>query len=151
WARDHSLLAARAVTVAFGAVSLASLFGAARRLYDRESALVASLLYLFCPYALFYDRLALTDPVQSAFATLALLLSVRAVEDGRWRDGLALGLALALSVFAKALGALAFLTPALAFALLRRGRSAARAVVLAYAVAGTLVAYPLWRFLSTTA
>jgi 4-amino-4-deoxy-L-arabinose transferase-like glycosyltransferase len=152
WAREHFLAAARLVTVLFGALTLLGVHLAARRLYDRETAFVASALYLFSPYALFYDRLVLTDPVQSAFATLSLWMSVRTAESGRARDGALLGLLLALSVFAKALGVLAFFTPALAFALLpgeRRPRL--RAFAIAYGVAAALVGYPLWRFLTETA
>lgn len=151
WARDDYLLAARLVTVLFGALGLAGVLAAGRRLYDRESAIVASLLYIFCPHSLFYERLALTDSVQSAFAAMSLLASVRVAESGRIKDGAVLGLLLALSVFTKALGVLVFFTPALAFALLPRDRSAcARAFAVAYAVGAGLVAYPLLRFFATT-
>lgn len=151
WAAAHVLGATRFVTVLFGSLTLAGVYGAARRLYDRETAISASLVYLFCPYALFYDRLVLTDPVQSAFGALSLLLSVRAAQSGRVRDGILLGLMLALSVFAKALGLLVFLTPALAFVLLARDRrQAARAFAAAYAAGAGLVAYPLRVFFATT-
>jgi 4-amino-4-deoxy-L-arabinose transferase-like glycosyltransferase len=151
WAGDRYLAAARLVTVAFGALTLAGVHAATRRLYDRETALAASLLYVLSPYAIVYDRLVLTDPVQSAFATLALWMSVRTAQSGLLRDGVVLGLLLALCVFAKALGVLAFLTPALAFLLLPGERRArARAFAAAYAVAVALVAYPLWKFLSQT-
>lgn len=151
WARDHFLVATRLVTVLFGALTLAAVYGAARRLYDGEAALVGSLLYVLSPYALFYDRLALTDSVQSTFAALSLLWSVRVAQEGRIKDGFLLGLWLALSVFAKALGVLVFLTPALALVFLSRDRAAcARAFVVAYAVGAGLVAYPLRLFFGTT-
>lgn len=151
WAGDHYLAATRLVTVSFGALTLAGVYFTARRLYDRETALVGSLLYLFCPYALFYDRLVLTDPVQSAFAALSLLWSVRVAQSQRIADGIGLGLWLALSVFAKALGVLVFLTPALAFVLLPRDRAACqRAFAVAYAIGVAIVAYPLLRFFMTT-
>jgi hypothetical protein len=141
----------RLVTVLFGALTLAALFAAARRLYDDRTALVSALLYLFSPYALFYDRLVLTDPVQSTFATLALLWCVRTAQQARARDGAVLGLMLALSVFAKASGMLAFLTPVLAWLLLsgERARSA-RAFAVAYAIGIALVAWPLKVFFATT-
>lgn len=151
WAEDAYLLAGRAVTVLFGALTLAAVFGAARRLYDDGSALAAAVLYVFCPYALFYDRLAMTDPVQSAFAALSLLLSVRLARSGRTGHALLLGLTLALSVFAKALGVLAFATPLLAWLLLAEDRRARlRAFASAGAVGAGLVAYPLWRFFALT-
>ena len=151
WAGERYLVATRLVTVLFGALTLAAVFAAARRLYDDRTALVAALLYLFSPYALFYDRLVLTDPVQSTFATLALLWSVRTAQDGRAKDGVLLGLLLALSVFAKASGLLAFLTPAVAWLLLARERAkSARAFGIAYAIGAALVAWPLKVFFATT-
>lgn len=151
WAGDLYLAATRLVTVSFGALTLAGVYLTARRLYDQETALVGSLLYLLCPYALFYDRLVLTDPVQSAFAALSLLWSVRLAQSGRIADGIVLGLWLTLSVFAKALGVLVFLTPALAFVLLPPDRAACRrAFGAAYATSAAIVAYPLLRFFMTT-
>lgn len=151
WIGEGYLWAARAVTVAFGGLATVAVFGAARRLYDPTSAVVAAVLYIACPYALFYDRLVLTDPVQSAFAALSLWWSVRVACSGRPGQGVVLGLLLALSVFAKALGVLVLLTPALAFgALPERRRAVLRAFGAAYATAGLLVAYPLWRFFSET-
>jgi 4-amino-4-deoxy-L-arabinose transferase-like glycosyltransferase len=151
WAGDRYLAATRLVTVLFGGLTLLAVYAAARRLYDERTAAVAALLYLFSPYALFYDRLVLTDPVQSAFATLSLLFCVRAAQQGRARDGALLGLLLALSVFAKASGLLAFLTPALAWLFLARERTrAARAFGVAYATSLALVAWPLKVFFATT-
>lgn len=151
WIGERYLWAARAVTVLFGTLSAVAVFGAARMLYDATTAVVASVLYILCPYALFYDRLVLTDPVQSAFAALALWWSVRVARSARPAQGVVLGLLLALSVFSKALGLLAFLTPALAFLTLPgRRRDTLRAFAAAYVTGGLLVVYPLWRFFSET-
>jgi len=151
WAAPQYLAAGRGVTVLFGALTLAGVFKTASALFDRETASVAALFQIFCPYALFYDRLVLTDPVQSAFATLALWLSVRVAQHGRTRDVLGLVVALALSVFAKALGLLAFLLPALAWLLIGGARKdRLRPIALAYAGGIGIVGYPLFRFFSET-
>ena len=151
WAAPEYLGAARAVTVCFGAVALGGVFKTARALYDGQTASVAALFQIFCPYALFHDRLVLTDPVQSAFATLALWLSVRVAQNGRTRDALWLATALVLSVFSKALGLLSFLLPALAWLSVGSARrERLKPLALAYAVGGGVVVYPLWRFLTET-
>ena len=77
WAFDHYLWASRALTVAFGALSLGAGILVANRLGDAATAIVFGVLYVACPFALFYDRLALTDPPMGAIATLVLLFSVR--------------------------------------------------------------------------
>ena len=105
-----------------------------------------------CPYALVYDRLALTDPALGTFAVFVAVLCLRLVERWRARDGLLLGLVLALAVFAKALGILLFFAPAAAVLLIapRRLRRPLPLIV-AYGVAGALTAYPLLRYFQVTA
>lgn len=152
WAFDHYLWASRALAVGFGAVTLLAGLAAARRLLDERAALVFGILYLACPYALFYDRLALTDPPMATFATLALLLSLRLLETPRRGLALLLALALVLAVLSKATAILVVLIPALALLVLgplerRRGGAFASAV----GVAALALAWPLHRFFATTA
>jgi hypothetical protein len=124
----------------------------ARRLLGDQAALVFGVLYLTCPYALFYDRLALTDPPMATFAVLALLLSLRLGEvPGRGR-ALLLALALVLAVLTKATAILVVLVPALAFLLLGRlERRRALAFATAVGLAAVALAWPLHRFFATTA
>jgi len=118
WARDHYLWASRALTVAFGAATLAGSVRLGRALGGARAGWLAGLFYVACPYALVYDRLALTDPALGTFAVLVAVLSLRLVHRWRIRDGLALGTALVLAVFAKALGVLLFFAPAAAVVLI---------------------------------
>ncbi|HEY6548461.1 MAG TPA: glycosyltransferase family 39 protein, partial [Vicinamibacteria bacterium] len=146
WAFDHYLWASRALTVAFSAFTLAAGCAAARRLLDPPSVFVFALLYLTCPFALFYDRLALTDPPMATFAALALVVSVRLQENPTRRLVLLLALALVLAVLTKATALLTFLVPGLALAVLgpldrRRLRAFATACGLALAA----LAWPLHR------
>jgi len=152
WAREHYLWASRAVAVLFGAGTLAGTILLGRALGGARTGLVAGLFYVACPYALVYDRLALTDPALATFAAFAAVLCLRLVEHWRVRDGLALGLVLALAVFAKALGILLFFAPAAAVILIAPGRlRRPLPLVAAYAVAGGLTAYPLLRYFEVTA
>jgi hypothetical protein len=152
WAGGHYLWASRALTVAFGAGTLVGTVLLGRRLGGRAAGGLAGLVYVACPYALFYDRLALTDPALGTFAVFVAVFSLDLAEKWRWRDGAAVGLALALAVFSKALGALVFFAPAAAVLIVapRRLRRPGPLLV-AYAIAAGLTAYPLLRYVQVTA
>jgi hypothetical protein len=152
WARAHYLWASRALTVLFGAGTLAGAVLLGRSLGGPRAGWLSGLFYVACPYALVYDRLALTDPALGTFAVFVAVLCLRLVQRWRARDGLVLGLVLALAVFAKALGILLFFAPAAAVLLIapRRLRQPLP-LVLAYGVAGALTAYPLLRYFQVTA
>lgn len=151
WAFDHYLWASRALTVAFGALSLFAGIAAGRRLFDPWTGFVFGLLYVACPFALFYDRLALTDPPMAAFAALALLLTVRLHEDPRPALALLLSLALVAAVLTKATALLVAVIPLAGLLVLGRiERSRVRAFVMALAVASALLFWPVLRFFATT-
>ena len=151
WVEGSPLVASRVLTAAFGALTLLTTWALARRLYDDRTALVASLFYVLCPFTLFYDRLALTDPVMSTFSALTLLASVRLAQTGRSRHGVLAGLALAATVLTKAAGAMLFVVPAAAWlALARPLRQRVGALALAYAVAAGIAAWPLWIFFAVS-
>ena len=152
WAFDHYLWASRALTVTLGALSLGAGILVARRLSDAATAIVFGALYVACPYALFYDRLALTDPPMAAIATFVLLFSVRLSEEPRAQSALLLALALVLAVLTKATALLVALTPLTALLVLRPPERR-RVTVFASALllAAAVLFWPLLRFFSTTA
>ena len=152
WAREHYLWASRALAVLFGAGTLAGTVRLGRALGGARVGGLAGLFYIACPYALVYDRLALTDPAMATCAIFVAVLGLRLVARWRVRDGLLLGLALAMAVFAKALGILLFFAPAAAVLLIAPGRlRRPLPLIAAYAVAGGLTAYPLLRYFQVTA
>jgi hypothetical protein len=151
WAGEHAVWASRCLTVAFGALTLVAVHAVARRLYDERTALVAGGLYVLCPMTLFYDRLAMADPVLSTFVALLVLASARAAWSGRARDGLLAALLAALAVLSKASGALLLFVPVAAWlALSRPLRRGLGALCAALAATVALVAWPLWRFLDAS-
>lgn len=151
WAFDHYLWASRALAVTFGAVSLLVGIAIARRLFDPGTGYAFGVLYLVCPFALFYDRLVLTDPPMATFAALALLLTVRLHEAPGPGRALLLALALAAAVLTKATAMLVAVIPLAGLLVLGRwdGRRV-RAFALALAAAATLLFYPVLRFFATT-
>jgi hypothetical protein len=152
WARAHYLWASRALTVGFGAGTLAGAVILGRALGSARAGWLAGLFYVACPYALVYDRLALTDEAMATAAVFVAVGSLRLAERGRMRDGLALGAVLALAVFAKALGVLLLFAPAAAVLLCAPGRLRRPWPLLAcYALATACTALPLLRYFEVTA
>jgi Dolichyl-phosphate-mannose-protein mannosyltransferase len=146
---EDPLWAGRFTSVLVGAVGLWAAWRIGRRLFDEATGLAAAVLYLACPFTLFYDRMALSDVYLSTSSALTLLASIAVVRDPRPWKGAALGLALAACVLSKVPGLM--LTPlplAAAFLLPPRRLGLWRALGIAYAVAAVLAAYPAWFFLA---
>ena len=130
------VLAARLLSVASGAVTLALVFALTRRLLGRPAACAAALVYVCAPLTLLHDRLALPAALLAALSLLVLwCLLAWCEQPNRWRTGalgLALGLALLTSLQALVLlfvvpGVVALWQPAA----LRRWWSLANAYLLA--------------------
>jgi 4-amino-4-deoxy-L-arabinose transferase-like glycosyltransferase len=145
------LWANRCLSVAFGLLTLITTVAIADRLFDRRVGLVAGAFYVFCPFTLFYDRLALADACLSALFALTVLLSLRIVIEAeeRLRFGILTGVVMALGVYAKAPGVLLFAVPMATAMFLGFRRGAWRALLAAYAVGVPPAAYALWRFATT--
>ena len=146
---DDPLWAGRFTSVIVGAAGMWAAWQIGRRLFDKETAWVAAILYLACPFTLFYDRMALSDVYLSTFAALTLLASIVVARDPRPRNGVWLGLALAGCVWSKVPGLmLAPLPLAATFLLPPRRPGVWRALAIAYGIAVILAAYPAWFFLA---
>ena len=143
------LWANRCLSVACGLLTLIATVAIADRLFDRRVGLVAGVFYVFCPFTLFYDRLALADACLSALFALTLLLSLRIVADARLRFGCLAGVVMALGVYTKAPGVLLFAVPVATAVFIGLPRRAWRALLAAYAVGVPPAAYALWRFATT--
>jgi hypothetical protein len=143
------LWAGRFTSVIVGAVGMWAAWQIGRRLFDEKTGWAAAVLYLACPFTFFYDRMALSDVYLSTFAALTLLAAIAVVRDPQPAKGVWLGLALAGCVLSKVPGLMLMPLPlAAAFLLPPRRPGLGRALVLAYAVAAVLAAYPAWYFLA---
>jgi hypothetical protein len=144
------LPAARALSAVAGGATLIALEAIGRRLVSPSCGLFAALLYVFCPFTLLYDRMALTDSFLTAAATLAFLLSLRLVEGPTLPRALLLSSCLALAVLTKFLGILIFLIPATCVLVLApQPRRFVRPLLIVYGVAFALLLYPLFVFAGT--
>lgn len=133
------VLAARLLSVASGAITLALVVALTQRLFGRPAACAAALVYVCAPLTLLHDRLALPAALVAALSFLVLwCLQAWCKQPSTWRTGvlgIALGLALLTSLQSLALlfvvpGVVALWRPAV----LRRWWS----LVNAYLLAGLL-------------
>jgi hypothetical protein len=138
WAPDP-LWGSRLVSVLGGAVTLCSCYAIGKRLYGIRVGLVSALLYILCPFGLFYDRMALADSFLCAGAAFTLWAAIALVQERSCRYCLALSASLGLTPLFKATGVIVFFIPLLCCLLLAGpGGGLARLrkqVALAYAAA----------------
>ncbi len=112
--RLHVLASSR---LSIGLVSLvtgAALYQIGKTLHSRPAGLLALLLYIFCPIALFYERMAMADPLATVFATLTVWRGLVLVKHPTLKEGTLLGGLVGLAVMAKLTMGLLPLLPVLA-------------------------------------
>lgn len=109
------LAAGRMVSVLAGAASLWAIFRIGRDFFSLRAGLVAGAFYVFCPYTLFFDRLALVDSLLCATGVWMVYTAMKiAREDWPARMGFpVLGIVMALSFWTK--GGALLLFPAALF------------------------------------
>ncbi|HVS19091.1 MAG TPA: glycosyltransferase family 39 protein, partial [Planctomycetota bacterium] len=129
------LLLPRLIQAGFGALGVLALWAAVRRVFDRRTALVASLLYATSWISIFYDGELLLESLAIPLYVAALALSLAVPGPRPVRTALSAGLVWGLSLITRP-NPLLFL-PFLALWLVRRPR-AGWAAALAL-TAGTLV------------
>ena len=90
---DNPLLAGRLFAVLGGAAALKGLFFLSWYLFGKKAAFWSAFLYIFTPFFLFYDRLALVDSFVNAGFIWILFLSILLAKNLRLDFALIFGLA----------------------------------------------------------
>lgn len=98
------LLAGRLVSVLAGFIAMVGIFFLAKELFGKRAGFIASFLYVFYPFALVYDRMALYDSLVAAGAVWALFFEILLVKKRRLDIALILGMILGASVLTKTSG-----------------------------------------------
>lgn len=108
------LFVGRLASVLAGAGSILGIGLLAYELFRRKKiAFVSSLLYLVCPFALVYDRMALYDSMVGMFSIWSLYLAILLVRRLRLDVALLLGMVLGMGMLNKSSGFLSlYLLPA---------------------------------------
>jgi 4-amino-4-deoxy-L-arabinose transferase-like glycosyltransferase len=97
----NDLLAGRMFSVTTGFVALAGMFSLLFYLWGKKAAYIGSLLFIFSPYMLFYDRMALVDSAVNAGFIWILFLSIILVRERRLDIALILGFVGGIALLAK--------------------------------------------------
>ena len=95
------LFAGRFVSVLSAVFAVCGIYLIARELFSRKVALFASILYIFSPFTLIYDRLALMDSLLAMFAIWSLYLHILLVRRLRLDIALILGIIIGLAMLTK--------------------------------------------------
>lgn len=95
------LLAGRFVSVVSGVVGSIGVYLGASELFGRKTAVWGTLLYIFSPFALVYDRLALMDSLLATFGIWSLYLEILLVRRLRLDVALLLGLTIGFALLTK--------------------------------------------------
>jgi 4-amino-4-deoxy-L-arabinose transferase-like glycosyltransferase len=145
---EDRLFAARLLAVIAGAFTLVGVMLIAHRLFGALAARTAGFLYLVSPFALTYDRLALSDGFLSAFVTGLMLTTLAIIEQpASWRLRIRFGVLLALAVASKVSALLFLLALPLGILALAGERRDALASMGKGALIGAIGAAPmLWLF-----
>jgi hypothetical protein len=143
WASDP-LLGSRSVSVLAGLCTASCCYFTGKRLFDSRTGLTAALFYGVCPFAFFYDRMALADPILTAAGALTLAGAVAVCQSPSWRGAAALAAGMGLAPLAKVTGIAIWVVPPIACLFLvgeRRPPAKLRnALLAAYSAAVALVA-----------
>lgn len=94
----------------------------ARRLFGPLPALFALAFYALAPHVVFFERLALADPVASALATLSIWQLLRYLNTPSRRQAILVGVLITSAVFAKLTTALLMGFPVIAIMLASKER-----------------------------
>lgn len=98
---DTPYIAARLFSVATGFFGLVGMFVTCLYLFGKRAAYIGAMLYVFTPYFLFYDRMALVDSAVNAFAIWIFLFSILLARTIRFDVALIFGLLSGCALLAK--------------------------------------------------
>jgi 4-amino-4-deoxy-L-arabinose transferase-like glycosyltransferase len=115
------LLAGRLTSVFSGALTTLGMFLLGKEFMNRKFGLLAAVLYVACPYALFYDRLAIAESLLLALFVFAIYFAVKAAKSVNSYYLIGAGVATGLALLTK--GTAALIYPILGFAYVTRSHA----------------------------
>ncbi|MCB9436329.1 MAG: glycosyltransferase family 39 protein [Anaerolineales bacterium] len=99
--RDAALHISRSAVALFSLLGAATLFTLTRRLFGTAAGYAALAFYALAPFAMFYERMVLSDGLAAALGVLTAWHSIRLAERPTYRRGVWVGVFAALAVMAK--------------------------------------------------
>ena len=111
---DMLLWTCRLALALFSMVTGAAIYAIGRRLSDHATGVVALAIYAVLPIAVYYERMAMADPLASGLTALLILALLTTVRRPTWMGGVVVGILAAAATMAKVTVGLVVLLPALA-------------------------------------
>lgn len=125
--RLDAVFVARTVTGLFALLGLAAAFAVGRRLFGATAGVLGLYLLVFAPFTVFFDRMALSDPLTAALGMLTIWASLLMLDRPQeWEWGLLTGIMALLTILAKLTGVIFATMPIVAIAILAQGSWRAR-------------------------
>src|SRR3989344_4374308 len=138
---DNALLAGRLFSVATGFIGLLGMFSLCFYLFGKRAAFMAASFFIFIPYFIFYDRIALVDSAVNAGFIWILFFSILLVKTRRLDIALIFGFIGGFSLLAKSSSRMfimiAITAPILIFNLKKKSESLLQSVnyIILFAIA----------------
>lgn len=110
--QNAPVYAARIPVILVAMLGLAAGWSLLRNIFGERAALLGALLWIACPYMLFFERLALMDAQVGALVVLAAWAAYRAARRGTWSTAVLAGVCVALAPLFKLNAAPAVFTAA---------------------------------------
>lgn len=95
------LFAGRFVSVLSGVFAVIGIYLLSRELFGKKAAIISSVIYIFSPFALLYDRLALMDSLLAAFGIWSIYMSILLVRKPKLDISLIFGITVGLGMLTK--------------------------------------------------
>src|SRR3989338_3020432 len=86
------LILARVMSVTFSLITFITVRAIFQKLFPKSSLYPLSLLMIFCPYLLFFDRLMTGESIMTAVFSLSLLITLTILENPKTRKAIFLGI-----------------------------------------------------------
>lgn len=103
------LIAGRTVSILSGFLTFTGAVYLGKRFFDFKTSLISAILFIFTPFIVFFDRMALTDSMLAAFSFWSLILTLDIVKSPSFKKTLLLGLSLGFSILTKTPGMFNFI------------------------------------------
>ena len=103
--RLDAIFITRTATALFALIGLAASFAVARRLFGVWAGVLTVYMLAFAPFAVFFDRMALADPLTAALGMLTIWAALRLYDRPHdWAWGMLTGVIAALTILTKLVG-----------------------------------------------
>lgn len=108
------LIAGRIISILSGFLTFTGALYLGKRFFDSKTSLISAVLFIFSPFIVFFDRMALTDSMLALFSFWSLIFALDIVKSPSFKKAVLLGVSLGFSILSKTPGIFNFINLPLA-------------------------------------